>query len=101
MQSKRTKEILKELAYEFKMSEKEIYDIVKSPFDLVIEVMRAGDRDTVTFPSIRIIGFGTFYMTAKRKEYFTNLNARINARREEELEVSTGGCGLDSSGDKT
>lgn len=90
MQTKRTKDIIKALAYEFNMSEKEIYDIVKAPFDLLVSVIRSGDRKTVTFPSVRMISFGTFYMSEGRKNFFINLNNKLNGREgEEELQPGT------------
>lgn len=101
MQSKRTKDIIKALAYEFNMSEKEIYDIVKTPFDLLVTVIRNGVRETLDFPSVRIISFGTFYMSKKRREFFDKLNNKSNNKLNEGKELQSGGCRFDNAGDKT
>lgn len=97
MQSLRTKKIIKELAYEFNISEREVTAIVMAPFNLVVKIMRAGVRETLDFPSIRIISFGIFYMSNKRREYFKNLNERLSERRAQE--VLRGDDRLDNQGD--
>lgn len=97
MQSLRTKKIIKDLAYEYGLTERDVTAIVMTPFNLVTKVMRNGDRETLNFPSIRIISFGIFYMSNKRREYFKNLNERLSERRAQE--VLRGDDRLDNQGD--
>lgn len=98
MQTKRTKDIIKALAYEYNMTEKEMSDIVRTPFDLVVDTMRNGSREEVNFPSVRIISFGTFYMSHGRKNFFKNLNSKLNGGEEE---LQSGADRPDNAGDKT
>ena len=98
MQSSRIKALVKEISREFNIPEKDIYAIVKAPFDLVVKVMREGSKEKVMFPSIRIISFGTFYMSKGRKEFFEKLNTKLNGREEE---LQSGADRPDNAGDKT
>ena len=82
MQSSRIKTLIKEISREFNIPEKDVYSIVRAPFDLVVKVMREGSKEKVVFPSIRIISFGTFYMSKGRKEFFQKLNNKVNGEEE-------------------
>lgn len=77
MKSLNSQAIIKKIAREYGYSEKEIYDIVKTPFEFTAKVMREADRENAEFPSIRIKYFLTFYCSKERKEFFKNLNKKL------------------------
>ena len=77
MKSLNSQAIIKKIAREYGYSEKEVYDIVKTPFEFTAKVMREADRENAEFPSIRIKYFLTFYCSKERKEFFKNLNKKL------------------------
>lgn len=83
MYYKNTKEIVREIAKEYGLKEEEVYEIVKSPFALLVDIMRSADRKTVTFPSLRIPNFGLFFCTEGRKNFYERLNNNKQNGREE------------------
>lgn len=84
MYYKNTKEIVREIAKEYGLKEEEVYEIVKSPFAFLVDIMRSADRDTVKFPSLRIPNFGLFFCTEGRKKFYERLNKNKQNGREEE-----------------
>ncbi len=83
MRSSNTQAIVRKISREYGYTDKEIFDMVRAPFNLVTETMREADRDNLEFPSIRIKYFLTFYCSEQRKEYFRRLRLKIqNGRRE-------------------
>lgn len=81
MRSTNTEKIVKSIAREYGYAEREIYDIVKAPFDFAAKIMKEADRDNLEFPSIRIKYFATFYCSEERKNYFRKLKLKRDARR--------------------
>ena len=96
MRSNRTSKIIKEIAYNHNFTEKEVYDMVMAPFNLVVEVMRNGDRNKVDFKSVRIISFGTFFMSQGRRNFFNKLNEKLNGEK-----LQSGTDRPDNQGSKT
>lgn len=86
MYYKNTKKIAKEIAKKYELTEEEVYEIVKSPFALLVDIMRSADRKTVKFPSLRILNFGLFFCTEGRKNFYERLNNSKQNGREEESE---------------
>lgn len=82
MKSLQSQRIIKEIAREHGYTEKEILDMVKNPFDFLVDIMRNSDRENLEFPSVRIKYFATFYCSELRKKYFRNLKKKVDARRE-------------------
>jgi hypothetical protein len=78
MNSKESKKIYKELSFKYGISEDEIFKICRSPFEFLKHVMENADRKTLTFPSVRIPNFGVFYCSEGRREFYRNLNEKIN-----------------------
>ena len=86
MKSSNTEAIVKSIAREYGYSEREIFDMIKAPFDLLAKVMREADRESLDFPSVRIKYFATFYCSEDRKKYFKKLKEyRDNAAARREI----------------
>lgn len=83
MNTKEEKKIIKEIAEKYNLTETEVSNICKSPFQFLVNVMQNADRDTVTFPSVRVPSFGIFYCTEGRREFYKKLNSKLNGRGEE------------------
>jgi len=81
MRSTNTETIVKSIAREYGYTEREIYDIVKAPFNFVAQIMKGADRENLEFPSIRIKYFATFYCSDERKKYFRKFKEKKDARR--------------------
>lgn len=106
MKSSNTEAIVKSIAREYGYSEREIFDMIKAPFDLLAKVMREADRETLEFPSVRIKYFATFYCSDNRKKYFKKKKELSDARRARNLgtratiiPVYPTDGGLDNAGD--
>lgn len=74
MIQKEVKKIIKEMSQETGYREEHIEDMVNLPFWFLSEVMKKSDRDSVTFPSVRLNGFGLFYCSEGRREFYKKLN---------------------------
>ena len=80
MIQKEVKNIIKEISRSNGMREEHVEDMVNLPFEVLANVMRNSDRQTVTFPSVRLNGFGLFYCSEGRKEFYKKLNNKENER---------------------
>lgn len=74
MIQKEIQRLIREIARERGYKEEEVAKIVNTPFLLVAETMRNSDRESVTFPSVRLTGFGLFFCSEKKKEFYRKRN---------------------------
>jgi len=81
MRSNNTQRIIKEIARKHGYTEKEISDMVKTPFEFLAKIMREADRENLEFPSVRIKYFATFYCSEDRKEFFRRVKKRNDNAR--------------------
>jgi hypothetical protein len=82
MNSKDTKAIIRDLSKKYNLPEDEIFKICRSPFELLKDVIHDADRETLTFPSLRIPNFGVFYCSEGRREFYRNLNSKGDDKQE-------------------
>jgi len=83
MRSNNTEKIVKKIAYDNDLTVKEIFDIIKTPFEFLTQVMWNVDRDAADFPSVRVKYFATFYCSRGRRKFYKNLNKKLNGRSED------------------
>lgn len=76
MKSSSTQTIIKEIAREYGITEKEMSEIVNAPFNFLALTMKNADRENLDFPSVRIKYFATFYCSDERKKYYKKLKER-------------------------
>ncbi len=86
MKSSNTQTIIKEIARENGLTEREMYDIVNAPFDFLALTMKNADRENLDFPTVRIKYFATFFCSDERKNYYKRLKERReNAAKRREI----------------
>lgn len=81
MRSSNTQAVVKELSRKYGFTDREIFQMVRAPFEFVVETMRNSDRNNLEFPTIRIKKFVTFYCSEQRKEYFRKLRLKLQDGR--------------------
>lgn len=74
MRSKRTKDHLEELAKKYNLRVSQVEEIVETPFRFFVHLAGKGDKDTLTFHSLRIYKWGLFSVKKGRKEHLKKLN---------------------------
>lgn len=74
MIQKEVKKLIKDMSRETGYREEHIEDMVNFPFELLANVIKKSDRQIVDFPSVRLNGFGLFYCSDGRKEFYKKLN---------------------------
>jgi len=81
MQQKKVKEIISRLALKYNMSVEEMTTICRAPLDFVVYVLKNKTDKTINyFPTIRITGFGLFYVKPGRRKFLENLNEKAKER---------------------
>ena len=76
MIQKEVKKIIKEIARSNGMREEHVEDMVNLPFEVLANVIKNSDRESITFPSVRLNGFGLFYCSEGRREFYKKLNGK-------------------------
>jgi nucleoid DNA-binding protein len=79
MRTKRTKQFIEDTATEHGVKPSQVKEVADSMFEFVAEVMSEGDRKSLNFAEIRLMGWGVFRVKEGRRKQFEKINnERIN-----------------------
>lgn len=77
MKHSKTKQVIKNIAVDCKISTQEAENIITTVFEFIKDEMsNTTDRDSGYFPIIRIPNFGTFYVPKTLQEKFKEINKK-------------------------
>jgi len=74
MRSRKTKTHIEELAKKYGIKISQMEEIAEAPFKFFVQVASEGNRKTMKFDSVRIMGFGLFLVKEGRKKFLKKLN---------------------------
>ena len=77
MKHLKTKQVIKNIAADHKISNQDAENIIVTVFEFIKDEMsNTTDRDSGYFPVIRIPNFGTFYVPKTLQEKFNEINKK-------------------------
>lgn len=77
MKHLKTKQVIKNIAADHKISNQDAENIIVTVFEFIKnEMSNTTDRDSGYFPVIRIPNFGTFYVPKTLQEKFNEINKK-------------------------
>ena len=82
MRTKRTKQYIEDVAKEQHVTPSQVKGVADFMFEFVAESMAEGERKSLDFPEIRVMGWGLFKVKEGRRKHFEKINnERLNSNR--------------------
>ena len=74
MRTKRTKVYIEETAKECGVTPSQVKGVAESMFEFAAEVMAEGERKSLNFPEVRLMGLGIFRVKEGKRKQFERIN---------------------------
>ena len=74
MRSRKTKIHIEEIAKNHGIKPSQMEEIAEAPFRFFVQIASEGNRQTMKFDAVRIMGFGLFLVKEGRKKFLKKLN---------------------------
>lgn len=82
MKSRESRQIIRELSIRYNLTMAQVEEIVKSPFEFQVDVMKHKcDKFNLVFPTVRIPGFGVFVFPDRSRRTLE----KINKQKQDEI----------------
>jgi hypothetical protein len=83
VKSRDSKKIIRELAQRYNLTMSQVEDIVRSPFEFQVHVMKTKcEKWNLVFPTVRIPGFGMFFFPDSSRKTLEEYNKKKQDGRE-------------------